>query len=79
MMSDSNSMKHGEGKGAEKVLPYRDKVYQGYVGQVILCNCPHELYAGKGRGHATRKVPCSVATLVHSSPKVLFNVGKFLS
>ena len=78
MMSDSNTMKHGEGKDAEKMLPYRDKVYQGYVGQVILCNCPYGLYAGKGCGHATRKVPCSVATLVHSSPNILLNLGKFL-
>jgi len=82
MMNDLNTMKHGEAGHSDKyddtLLPYRDKVYHGYVGQVILCNCPFEMYVSKGCDHATRKVPCSVATLVHSSPKVLFNLSKFL-
>lgn len=73
LMNKENTVIHGKGG-----IPFQDERYGGYVGQVVLCKCPFEVYADRGCAHATRKVPSNVATLLHSSPKAIGCLSKFL-
>ena len=73
LLTPSNTVTHGKGG-----IPFDDLPFKGFVGQVILCRCGFEEFITAGCPHASRNVPCSVATLVHSSPKVMLNLSKYL-
>eukprot|EP00939_MAST-03C_sp_MAST-3C-sp1_P002790 g2790.t1 len=77
-MTKANTMKHG-GKQDGDGLPWTDTSYRGYVGQVMLCTCGVEEFLKGGCKHATRVIPCSVATRVHSSPKIMGLLSGYLT